>query len=112
MAGDRGVACALAAKGYHLRKITEQITAVEHVKQSLTHALAQLHADIARGAHEGPPRLHAAVREVLAQVQREYGIIHTDFRHDVDEALTAFVRALAPSLQAVPLRLPTASPFC
>ena len=61
---------------------------------------------MARCAHEGPTRLHASVREVVAQVRREYGTIHADFRHEVDEALNAFVRALDPSLQAVHLSLP------
>jgi radical SAM superfamily enzyme YgiQ (UPF0313 family) len=99
-------AFALAAKGYHLRKITEQITAVDNLKHYLTHALEQLHADMARYAHEGNSRLHAYVREVLAQVRREYGTIHEDFRHDVDEALTTFMKALDPSLQTVHLRPP------
>jgi hypothetical protein len=33
-------------------------------------------------------------------------MIHHDFRHEVDEALNTFVRALDPSLKALPLRLP------
>jgi len=99
-------AFALAAKGYHLRKITEQITAVDNLKHYLTHALEQLQADMARYAQEGNSRLQVYVREVLAQVRREYGTIHEDFRHDVDEALTTFMQALDPSLQAVHRRLP------
>jgi radical SAM superfamily enzyme YgiQ (UPF0313 family) len=99
-------AVTLAAKGYHLRKITEQITAVDNFKQYLAHALEQLHADIARCAHEGNIRLHAYVHEVIAQIRREYGTIHEDFRHDVDEALNAFMRALDPSLQALLLPMP------
>ena len=46
-------AVTLAAKGYHLQKITEQITAVDNFKQYLAHAMEQLHEDIARCAHEG-----------------------------------------------------------
>jgi hypothetical protein len=99
-------AFALAAKGYHLRKITEQITAVDNLKQYLAHALDHLHEDIARCAHEGNTRLKAHVREVIAQVRREYDTIHHDFRHDVDEALNAFMHALDTSLQALPLRMP------
>jgi radical SAM superfamily enzyme YgiQ (UPF0313 family) len=98
-------AVALAAKGYHLRKITEQITAVDNFKQYLVHALEHLQEDIARCANEGNTRLHAYVHEVIVQIRREYGTIHADFRHDVDEALNAFMRALDPSLQA--LHLPT-----
>jgi hypothetical protein len=99
-------ALGLAAKGYHLRKITEQITAVEHVKQYLAREMAHLQADMARCAHEGQTRLTAAVREVVAQVQREYGAIHHDFRHEVDDALHTFVQTLAPSLHAFHLRRP------
>ena len=96
----------LAAKGYHLRIITEQVTAVEHVHQHLAHAMAHLQDDLARRAHEGPARLHASVREVVAQVQQEYSMIHHDFRHDVDKALTTFLGALDPSLHALHLRPP------
>ena len=68
--------------------------------------MEQLHEDIARCAHEGNTRLHAYVHEVIAQIRREYGTIHEDFRHDVDEALNAFMRALDPSLQALHLPMP------
>src|SRR5438093_5186025 len=94
-------AVTLAAKGYHLRKITEQITAVDNFKQYLAHALEHLHEDIARCAHEGHARLHAYVHEVIAQIRREYGTIHDDFCHEVDEALNGFMRALHPALQAL-----------
>jgi hypothetical protein len=99
-------AITLAAKGYHLQQITEQITAVDNFKQYLAHAMERLHEDIARCAHEGNTRLHAYVHEVIVQIRREYGTIHADFRHDVDEALNAFMRALAPSLQALHLPMP------
>ena len=46
-----------------------------------------------------------SVRSV-AQVRREYGTIHHDFRHDVDEALNTFVSTLDTSLQAFRLRMP------
>jgi radical SAM superfamily enzyme YgiQ (UPF0313 family) len=99
-------AFALAAKGYHLRKITEQITAVDNLKQYLAHAMEQLPEDMARCAHEGNTRLKSYVREVLARVWKEYSMIHHDFRHDVDKALTTFMHALDPSLQALHLRPP------
>jgi len=100
-------AFALAAKGYHLRKITEQVTAVDNLQQYLAREMDHLQEEIARCAHDGPTRLKAYVREVVAQVRREYGVIHHDFRHEVDEALNAFVRALDTSLKAIPLRIPT-----
>jgi hypothetical protein len=99
-------AFALAAKGSHLQKITAQITAVEHLKRSLAQTIDQLHDELARRAPAGPQRLNAYVREVVAQVRREYGMIHQDFRHDVDDALTTFVRALDTALQTWHLRLP------
>jgi hypothetical protein len=99
-------AFALAAKGYHLRAITEQVTAVEHLHQYLAHAMVHLHDEMARRAHEGHTHLHASVREVVAQVRREYGRLHHDFRHEVDDALHTFVRALDTSLEAVHRRLP------
>ena len=90
----------LAAKGYHLRKITEQVTAVDNFKQYLAHEMENL-KKIARRAHDGNKRLKAYVREVVAQVQREYGMIHKDFRHDVEDALNTFVRALDTPPQAI-----------
>jgi hypothetical protein len=99
-------ALGLAAKGYHLRKITEQITAVDNLKQYLAREIDHLQEEIARCAHDGHTRLTAYVHEVVAHVRREYGTIHQDFRHDVDDALNTFVRALDPSLQALHLRMP------
>jgi radical SAM superfamily enzyme YgiQ (UPF0313 family) len=96
----------LAAKGYHLRKITEQVTAVDNFKQYLAHEMENLKEEIARRAQDGNKRLKAYVREVVAQVQREYGMIHKDFRHDVEDALNTFVHALDTSLQALHLRMP------
>jgi radical SAM superfamily enzyme YgiQ (UPF0313 family) len=99
-------AFALAAKGYHLRKITEQITAVENFKRHLAHTLDTLHADMARRAHEGQQRLTAYAGEIVNQVRKEYGMIHTDFRHGVDDALNTFVRALDASLKALHCPMP------
>jgi len=99
-------ALGLAAKGYHLRKITEQITAVDNLKQYLAREIDHLQEEIARCAHDGHTRLTAYVHEVVAHVRREYGTIHQDFRHDIDDALNTFVRALDPSLQALHLRMP------
>jgi radical SAM superfamily enzyme YgiQ (UPF0313 family) len=99
-------ALGLAAKGYHLRKITEQITAVDNLKQYLARAIDHLQEEIARCAHDGHTRLTAYVHEVVSHVRREYGTIHHDFRHDIDDALNTFVRALDPSLQALHLRMP------
>jgi hypothetical protein len=76
------------------------------LKQYLAHAMEQLPEDMARCAHEGNTHLKIYVREVLAQVWKEYSMIHHDFRHDVDKVLTSFLRALTRSLQALHLRPP------
>jgi radical SAM superfamily enzyme YgiQ (UPF0313 family) len=96
-------ALALAAKGYHLRKITEQVTAVDNFKRYLTQAGANLPEEIARRAQDGSPSIRAYLREVVAHVRREYRAIHTDFRHEVEERLTTFLRALETSLNAAHL---------
>ena len=103
-------AFALAAKGYHLRKITEQITAVDNLQQYLARQLDNLQEEIVRCAHQGPTRINAYVREVVAQVRRVYRTIHQDFRHDVDDALHTFGDTLETSLKAVHLRIPMRFP--
>ena len=99
-------AFALAAKGYHLRKITEQITAVDNLKQYLAHESENLQEQMARWAQDGDKRLKAYVHDVVAHVQREYRTIHQDFRHDVEDALNTFVSALETSLKALHLHIP------
>jgi hypothetical protein len=99
-------ALALAAKGYHLRKITEQVTAVDNFKRYLAYEMENLQEEMARRAQDGNTRLKAYVRDVVAQVRREYGTIHKDFRHDVEDALNTFMSALDTSLQALSLRIP------
>jgi radical SAM superfamily enzyme YgiQ (UPF0313 family) len=103
-------ALALAAKGYHLRKITEQITTVDNLKQYLARELDNLQEEIARCAHQEHTRLNAYVREVVTQVRREYRTIHQDFRHDVDDALHTFGHTLETALKAFHLRIPIRFP--
>ncbi|MGE3539997.1 MAG: B12-binding domain-containing radical SAM protein [Candidatus Tectimicrobiota bacterium] len=101
-------ALSLAAKGYHLRKITEQLTAVDNLKHYLRQEIDRLQTEIARCAHDGQARLQTYVHEVLAHIRREYDTIHQDFRHDVDEALHTFVRTLDSALKGlhVPITIP------
>jgi radical SAM superfamily enzyme YgiQ (UPF0313 family) len=99
-------ALALAAKGYHLRKITEQITAVDNLQQYLAHQIDNLQEEMARWAQEGDNRLQVYVHDVVAHVRREYRTIHQDFRHHVEDALNTFVSALETSLQALHLHIP------
>ena len=99
----------LAAKGYHLRKITEQVTAVDNLKQHLARESDHLREEVARCAQDGSIRLRAYARKVVVQVRREYSMIHEDFRHEVDEALESFASALDTSLQSSQVRIPTRS---
>jgi radical SAM superfamily enzyme YgiQ (UPF0313 family) len=99
-------AFALAAKGYHLRKITEQITAVDNLQQYLAHQTDNLPEEMARWAQEGDKRLQAYVHDVVSHVRREYRTIHQDFRHHVEDALNTFVSALETSLKALHLHIP------
>ena len=99
-------AFALAAKGYHLRKITEQVTAVDNFKHYLAHEIDKLKEEMARCAHDGHTHLNAYVRDVVVQVRQQYRAIHQDFRHDVDDALNTFVSALDAPLKALHLRIP------
>jgi len=79
---------------------------VDNLKQYLAREMDHLQEEIARCAHEGHARLTAYVHEVVSHVRKEYGTIHHDFRHDIDDALHPFVRALDPSLHAFHLRMP------
>jgi hypothetical protein len=99
-------ALALAAKGYHLRKITEQITAVDNLQQYLAHQIDNLQEEMARWARDGDKRLKVYVHDVVSYVRREYRTIHQDFRHHVEDALNTFVRALETSLKALHLHSP------
>jgi radical SAM superfamily enzyme YgiQ (UPF0313 family) len=92
-------ACALAAKGYHLRKITEQVTAIDHFNRYLTREGANLPEEIARRAQDGAASIRAYIREVVGHVRREYSAIHTDFHHEIEERLKTFLSALETSLQ-------------
>jgi hypothetical protein len=92
-------ACALAAKGYHLRQITEQVIAVDNFKSSLRREINHLQEDIARRAKDGEKSLRAYLRALVAQVQAEYGAIHIDFRHNVEDALQTFGHTLEAALR-------------
>ena len=92
-------ALALAAKGYHLRKITEQVTAVDNLKGYLTREVDNLYEELTRRSQDGNKRLKAYVRQVVGHIRREYEAIHTDFRHEVEDMLTTFMRVLEATRQ-------------
>jgi hypothetical protein len=66
-------AFALAAKGYHLRKITEQVTAVDNFKRYLTREIEKLHKEMARRAQDGNTRIGAYVHDGLCTCGRSTG---------------------------------------
>lgn len=99
-------ALALAAKGYHVRKITEQVTAVDNFKRYLSREVEHLREEVTRRARDGTTNLSAYVREVVAHVRREYAAIHQDFRHEVDEACQTFLQTLDAALQECRVRRP------
>ncbi|MEK7075075.1 MAG: DUF4070 domain-containing protein [Patescibacteria group bacterium] len=92
-------ALALGAKGYHLRKITEQITAVDNFKQYLARISEHLREEFAKRAKDGNVRVRAYAAHIVSHVQREYARIHEDFRYNAEGARTAFLNFLEDSLK-------------
>lgn len=87
-------ACALGAKGYHLRKITEQIIAVDNFKQYLKRATNYLQTAVSRRVSEDKERLEAYARMVIVSAQKDYKGIHQDFLNEAAHALTQFYAAM------------------
>jgi radical SAM superfamily enzyme YgiQ (UPF0313 family) len=84
-------ALGLAAKGYHLRKITEQITAVDSLQHYLTHVIASLQNQLTRAhSEERKVQMKAHARYAIARALNEYLAIHRDFRDGVVDALAKF----------------------
>ncbi len=85
-------AFALAAKGYHLRKITEQVTAVDNLRQYLASAMHYLQTAANRRIPEERVRLEAYAHMVIVNARNNYKTIHQDF---LDEAITALANFYA-----------------
>ncbi len=92
-------ALTFGAKGYHLRKVTEQVSAVDNFKSYLAREMEDLKQEITRRAKEGNARVHSYIRNVIARTQKEYEAIHKDFRHNAEDALKLFLRSLDASLK-------------
>jgi hypothetical protein len=73
------------------------------VKHSLKCQIDQLHEEIVRRAKDGEESVRIYLRALVAQVSKEYGAIHADFRHNVAEALQTFGSVLETSLKACQL---------
>ena len=89
----------LGAKGYHLRKLTEQVTAVDNFRQYLTSMSEHFREELAHRARESNTRARAYASEVILRVQQEYARIHKDFRHTTEDALRAFLDSLEIALK-------------
>ncbi len=98
-------AFALAAKGYHLRKITEQVLAIDDFRQYLTGELACFKTEIVCRVNDSKRQIYAYVQDILGQAQKRYDAIHQDFRHEIADASVSFARSLEASLRNANLPL-------
>ncbi|MBI3442888.1 MAG: B12-binding domain-containing radical SAM protein [Candidatus Sungbacteria bacterium] len=87
-------AFALTAKGYHLHKIMEQVTAVDDLRQYLTMTISSLHDAATRRIPETRERMEASARDIISRIRKDYQTIHPDFVPDVQEAICAFYAEL------------------
>lgn len=92
-------ALALSAKGYHLRKVTEQITAVDDFKQYLIETLARLPEELAHYAQHSRTKLETYGTQLVLHIEQQYSSIHQDFRHSVKDTLETFLNFLDNALQ-------------
>lgn len=80
----------LAAKHYRLRKITEQVTAVNNLQQYMARAINYMQTAAKRRIPEDRERLEAYARMVIVNMRKDYRKIHPDFKHEIRPALTDF----------------------
>lgn len=92
-------ALALCAKGYHLRKITEQVTAVDDFKQYIIRMRESIREELAKRAKESNMRARAYAAEMALRIQHEYMRIHEDFRHSAKDHLNTLLNVLDASLK-------------
>lgn len=92
-------ALTFCAKGYHLRKVTEQVTAVDNFKQYLIGMRESIREELVKRAKEGNVRLRAYVAEMTVRIQHEYMRIHEDFRHSAKDHLNILLNFLDASLK-------------
>ena len=90
-------ALALGAKGHHLRKVTEQVTAVDDFRHFLVAEFERIREDLAQYVRDS--NAQARVATMLSRIQAEYMRIHEDFRHNVKDARDAFVNSINQSVR-------------
>ncbi|MBI4225158.1 MAG: B12-binding domain-containing radical SAM protein [Candidatus Sungbacteria bacterium] len=91
-------AFAMAAKGYHLRRITEQITVIHNLKQYLASSMVYLQTAATRRIPEKPIDMEAYARMVITSVKNDYKKIHPDFLYDATRLIGEFYTALGQIL--------------
>jgi len=92
-------ALAFGAKGYHLRKVTEYVAAVNDFEHKLLTISEHLREEFAERAKESNARLKAYAAETVLRIHQEYTRIHEDFRHSAEGAFKAFLNFLECSLR-------------
>ncbi|RPJ52372.1 MAG: DUF4070 domain-containing protein, partial [Acidobacteria bacterium] len=91
----------LAIMGYHFEKVTSQHIAVHDFRAYLSRELEGFRERLSCWSDlpgQGINDLQSYMQELLTSARREYEQIHSDFRHQVEDALENFQRALQNSL--------------
>ena len=100
----------LAIIGYHFEKITSQQIAIDDFKQYLEAEFEAFKNKVSRfrkAQNERIGEIGNQAQELIAQAHARYEQIHQDFRHNVDDALSAFqqsVSEISGQIQTVPGR--------
>ncbi|HXK58906.1 MAG TPA: B12-binding domain-containing radical SAM protein [Acidobacteriota bacterium] len=91
----------LAIMGYHLERVTSQHIAVHEFRDYLSRELELFKQRLGSWSDlpgQGMTDLQGYIQEVVQNASRRYEHIHSDFRHQVEDALEAFQGALRNSL--------------
>jgi len=91
----------LAIMGYHLERVTSQHIAVHDFRDYLSRELEAARQKLNSWSEipgQGINDLQAYIQEVVTTASRRYEQIHSDFRHQVEDALESFQRALQNEL--------------
>jgi radical SAM superfamily enzyme YgiQ (UPF0313 family) len=91
----------LAIMGYHLEKVTSQHIAVHNFRDYLSRELEAFRQKLGSWSDlpgQGITDLQIYIHELLSSACREYEQIHSDFRHQVEDALENFQCTLQSSL--------------
>ena len=88
----------LAAKGYHLRKITEDSTISDSFQSYLSETLAKIIETLEQKATTSRENLDEFIRTICASITSRYRGVPQDFRPRADAAVQQFVEYIQNSL--------------